>query len=196
MDEPKPHVASAPHAAGAKPSDVIVHWSRPIVPRHPDALEDTVENMLALVAACQSYESALAIWESALRRGLVTKPLLERLPFTAAGKTLLRDASAYSDSGLETFVLPRLRWLNVRIIPQVWVAGHRIDFLIGERLALQIDGGHHVGQQRTSDIEHDAELTLMGYHVIRVGYVQVIEDWPAVQERIQLAIAQGLHLAA
>ena len=58
---------------------------------------------------------------------------------------------------------------------------------------LQIDGGHHVGQQRTSDIAHDAQLMLLGYHVIRVGYEQVVNDWPAVQDVIMRAVAQGLH---
>jgi hypothetical protein len=32
--------------------------------------------------------------------------------------------------------------------------------------------------------------------VIRVGYDDVINHWPDVQERILVAIAQGLHLAA
>lgn len=73
--------------------------------------------------------------------------------------------------------------------------GHRVDFLIGDRLVLQIDGGHHVGAQREADIAHDAVLRLHGYTVIRVGYAQVTERWPEVQDRILRAIAQGLHLA-
>ena len=35
---------------------------------------------------------------------------------------------------------------------------------------VQIDGGHHVGLQRAEDVAHDAALTLLGYHVIRVTY--------------------------
>ena len=35
----------------------------------------------------------------------------------------------------------------------------------------------------------------MGYHVIRVGFSQVIDDWPAVQDVIMRAVAQGLHRA-
>ena len=85
-------------------------------------------------------------------------------------------------------------FLGVRIVPQAWISGHRVDFLIGERLVLQIDGATHTGAQRTADIRHDAELMLMGYHVIRVGYAQVVHDWPAVQQLIMHAVAQGLHL--
>ena len=58
---------------------------------------------------------------------------------------------------------------------------------------LQVDGGHHVGLQRAEDVAHDAALTLLGYHVIRVTYVQVVERWHEVQDLVQRAVAQGLH---
>ncbi|WP_158231521.1 hypothetical protein [Microbacterium sediminis] len=38
-----------------------------------------------------------------------------------------------------------------------------------------------------------ARLRLAGYHVIRVGYRQVMDDWATVQELITAAIARGLH---
>jgi very-short-patch-repair endonuclease len=195
LNEDRPHVALNPHglsgAVGA-----TVHWSRPLIPRHPDALVDPIENVLALVATCQPFEAALAIWESALRAGLITRPALERFDLSSAARRLLSVASPFSDSGLETFVVPRLLWLRLPIVPQAWIAGHRVDFLIGDRLALQIDGGHHVGAQRAADIEHDAQLMLLGYHVIRVGYLQVIDRWHTVQDLIMRAVALGLHLAA
>ncbi len=78
---------------------------------------------------------------------------------------------------------------------QIWIAGHLVDLLIGERLALQIDGGHHVGAQRDEDIRHDAALRLMGYHVIRVSYTQVVDRWEQVQDLVMRAVAQGLHRA-
>ncbi len=89
-----------------------------------------------------------------------------------------------------------MRWLKLRLLIQTWIAGHRVDVLIGSRLVLQIDGKHHVGAQRSEDIRHDAELRLMGYHVIRVSYQQLMHDWPAVQDLIMRAVAQGLHLTA
>ncbi|WP_235507788.1 hypothetical protein [Agromyces sp. Root1464] len=66
----RPHVAAPVHS-GVSLRRVTVHWAKPLVPRHPDALVDPIENVLAIVAACQPYESALAVWESALRKGLV-----------------------------------------------------------------------------------------------------------------------------
>lgn len=192
LDDPGMHVAIAP--GGAVPSiDARVHWSRPLVPRNPDELHDPIENVLALVASCQPAEHALVVWESALRRGLVDREALARLPIGDRARRLLESASPFSDSGLETIFRSRLRWLDVRIVPQAWIEGHRVDFLIGDRLVVQIDGGHHVGPQRDADNAHDAALVLRGFHVMRFGYRQIVDDWPTVQDAIARAVAQGLH---
>jgi very-short-patch-repair endonuclease len=196
LAEDAPHVAAHPHAGRIDLSaPAIVHRALPLVARHPDQLVDPIENVLALVAACQPFESALAVWESALRHGHADARMLARLPLRGAAREILKVASPFSDSGLESFVIPRLRWTRLPIVTQVLIAGHHVDFLIGERLVLQIDGGHHVGMQREQDIRHDAQLMLMGFHVIRVGYAQVVDDWPSVQHDIMRAIAQGLHRA-
>ncbi|MFN3948274.1 DUF559 domain-containing protein [Microbacterium sp.] len=190
----RPHVAH-PGRGKISASAAVVHWQRAIVPRHPDLLQDGIENVLMTVAACRPYEEALAVWESALNKDLVDRRMLERLPWTGQARRLAREATAWADSGLETSFITRLRWLRLPIRPQVWVEGHRVDFLIGDRLVVQIDGGHHVGAQRTDDIRHDAALMLLGYHVIRISYEQVMNRWPEVQERVMQAVAQGLHRA-
>lgn len=195
LDEDRPHVAAPPHAGCVTAGDSTVHWAIPVVPRHPDALVDSIENVLALAAACQPFEAALAIWESALNQRLVSLEALRRLALPPAARWLCEQAVPWSDSGLESFVVPRLRWMKLPIRPQAWIAERRVDFLIGDRLVLQIDGGHHVGIQRGADIEHDAQLMLLGYHVIRVGYRQVVEGWQTVQDMIIRAVAQGLHRA-
>ena len=188
------HVGAKPGTRGDRSGLARVHWAKPIVPRHPDLLEDAVENVLAIVATCEPYEQALATWDSALNKGLVTREALSRLPFGPAARRLLADAWPFADAGLETYLRVRLRWLDVPLHFQTWIAGHRVDALIGERLVVQIDGATHVGAQRSEDIRHDAELALMGYHVIRVGYAQVMSQWETVQTQIMLAVAQGLHL--
>lgn len=172
-----------------------MHWAQPLVPRQPDALIDAVENVLATVASCQPFEAALTIWESALREGLVTKGEMAAFPLGPGARAVLEAAEEFTDSGIETLFRVRLRWLRVRILHQVWVAGHRVDFLIGKRLVVQIDGGHHVGAQRDADVAHDAALMLRGYHVLRFSYGQIVEDWPAVQSVVMRAIAQRRHLA-
>ena len=144
------------------------------------------------------HRVALAGHDRALLREPVAQLGVDRAlrdPPPRTVRRLVEEASPWADSGLETFVIIRLRWLGLPIRVQIWISGHRVDFLIGERLVLQVDGGHHVGAQRAEDIRHDAELMLLGYHVIRVGYDQVMNRWPDVQEQIMHAIAQGLHRA-
>jgi very-short-patch-repair endonuclease len=190
------HVCAPPHAGRVTVAEgTRVHRSAPVVPRPPGRLEDGIENTLAVVCACQSFETALAVAESAFNKRLATRASMLRLPLRARAREVIETATPFSDSGLETLVVPRLRWMKLRIVPQAWIAGRRVDFLIGRRLVLQIDGGHHVGRQRASDNRHDAALMQLGYHVIRVGYIEMIEDWPGVQALIMNAIAQGLHLA-
>lgn len=187
------HVGASPGSAARKRRGVHLHWAKPLVPRHPDALADPIENVLALVADCEPYEQALATWDSALNRGLVERAALERLPLKAVARRLLEDAWPFADAGLETYLRPRLRWLRLPLYFQIWLAGHRVDALIGQRLVLQIDGATHVGAQRDEDIRHDAVLKLLGYHVIRVGYRQIMDHWHVVQDQIMRAVAQGLH---
>lgn len=188
------HVAVPPHS-GRSVRTARMHWSMPVVPRPPDACEDGIENALALVATCQPFETALVIWESALNKGLIDALAMARLDLPLAARNVLERARPFADSGLETIVIHRLRWLRLPMLPQAWICGHRVDLLIGDRLVVQIDGGHHVGAQRTSDIAHDAELVLRGYHVLRFSYEQIMERWHEVQAVIMEAIAQGLHRA-
>lgn len=193
QERPAVHVAAPPRSSGGKPASLRVHWALPVVPRHPGALEDQIENVLALVAECEPFEQALATWESALNKGTVNREVLGRLARTPASRRLFADALPFADAGLETYVRTRLAWLRIPITFQIWIAGHRVDTLIGARLVIQTDGASHVGAQRSEDIRHDAELRLMGYHVIRVSYRQMMDQWHVVQDLIMRAVALGLH---
>lgn len=185
----------APFHKGSRVSrEHIAHWARPVQVRPVWSLEDPIQNVLAHVAACRPFEEALAIWESAAHQGLVTLQELRRLPYSGVARRLLTECTPYSDSGLETYFRARTKRLGVRVTYQVFLAGHFVDFLIGDFLVVQIDGGTHVGAQRISDNEHDAQLNRLGYTVIRVGYEQVMHRWPDVFEMILSAISQGLHL--
>lgn len=194
-DSSQIHVAAASHSGRVDAGDAIVHWARPVLPRNPDRCEDSLENALVLTATCRPFEEALVVWESALNKRLVDRASLARLPLPPAATMVLEAARPFADSGLETMVPHRLRWMKLPMTPQAWILDRPVDLLIGERLVLQIDGGHHVGAQRSSDIEHDARLKLRGYHVIRVSYDQVMNGWPRVQALIMDAVARGLHLA-
>ncbi|WP_029264385.1 MULTISPECIES: endonuclease domain-containing protein [unclassified Microbacterium] len=190
------HVAARPNSARIRvPSQVVVHWSKPVVLRPPDAAVDELVNALALIAQCQPFETALVIWESAMNKGLIDDARLRGLELPPPARTLLARARPFADSGLETIVIHRLRWMGLRMLPQAWVVDRRVDLLIGDRLVIQLDGATHTGAQRTRDIAHDAQLLIRGYRVLRFSYEQVMERWPEVQSVIMEAVAQGAHVA-
>lgn len=190
----QPHIAARP-GQHVHPINARVHRRRPLKMRTPDQLVDHLENTLDYAAACLPHEQALAIWDSALQKKLIDYPSLAALPLRGRARDVLAECTPFADSGLESIFRTRLRWLRVRIRYQSWVHGHRADFLVGDRLIVQIDGKQHEGAQRTSDRLHDAELAMRGYHVIRIGYAQVVHDWPSVEALILDAVARGLHLA-
>ncbi len=167
---------SARHAGAHVSAPAIVHWSAPIVPRHPDALVEPLPNMLHHVSRCLPHEEALAVWESALNKRLTTIDYLSGLPFPPLARALLRECTPYSDSGLESLFKTRLRWLGVPVRAQISLKGHRVDFLIGDRLVIQLDGKQHAGAQKTTDNQHDIALRQDGYHVLRFTYAQVMHD--------------------
>ena len=183
---PNPH-SHVVHGPG------VVHWRVPPVPRAPGQLEDGIENTLVLVAECQPYETALAVVESALNRGLTSIAALELLPSPRL-RALAQEATPFADSGVETIFRSRLGWLRIPIRVQTHLSGHRVDVLIGERLVIQVDGKQHSGAQRDADILHDAELRRQGYEVIRVTYSLIVHHWEEVQDAVLAAIARGLHL--
>lgn len=190
------HVVAPAHSSRVRvPKRVVVHWGRPVMGCHPDDTSDSLVNALCLVAQCQPKEVALIIWESALNKHLVDLDKLLQCELPPAALAIAREARPFADSGLETIVIVRLRWMGLPMVPQAWIEGHRVDLLIGERLVIQLDGATHTGAQRNSDIAHDAELTLRGYHVLRFSYTQIMEQWPQVQQVIMEAVAAGLHRA-
>lgn len=85
--------------------------------------------------------------------------------------------------------------MGLPIRQQTVLAGRPVDFLIGDRLVVQVDGHayHSSAADRGRDAAHDAELRLRGYHVLRFTYSQVLHDWPAVERSIARAVAAGLH---
>ncbi len=193
----EPHLAVRANGQLLAPISAHVHWAKPVIPRDPDGLEDPLINALVILATCQPYEHGLAAWEAAIRRELVDVDVLRGLPLPPDARRLLADARNFADEGTETIAFSRLSRLRLGIPlrRQTVIAGRPVDILIGDRLVLQIDGGHHVDAQRLKDNEHDARLRLMGYHVIRIGYWQLMNDWATVQDLILTAIAQGLHRA-
>ncbi len=191
------HLALPPHS-GASCADAVVHRAVGVTAAAPRDLLDPIENVLELATGCLDYADALAIWESAVRKKLVTLTHLRSVTWRSrAAQRLAKETGALSDSGLETLFTRRLRRIGIVVRQQVHILGHHVDGLVGSRLVLQTDGfEHHRDRaQRRADLAHDRALRLAGYTVFRYSYEDIMFDWPRVEAEIRAALAAGLHLA-
>jgi len=192
------HIAVKPTASRVPREGIVAHWSIGPAPVSRYATEDHLLNALLLVAECMTRDLALTVWESSVRRGLVQAGVLARVDWRSLRAREVADAcSALSDSGLESIFLARIVNLGVGIRQQVWIDGHPVDFLIGDRLIVQLDGFEHHGSPtaRRRDMDADARLVLLGYTVLRFDYQQVMFEWEQVEAVLVTAMAQRLHLA-
>lgn len=195
--DPRRHLSRPPKAKAVPTAPgAVMHWSKPLVPASAHSLHESIEDALAHIATCLPYEAARTIWESAIRIERLSSAGLRRVRWsTRAAARLAHDASDLSDSGLESIFLIRLGPWGLPIRQQVVLAGRPVDFLIGDRLVVQVDGHafHSSAADRGRDVAHDAELQLRGFHVLRFTYAQVLHDWPAVERAIARAMGAGLH---
>ena len=190
------HVA-VPGTASRIPDDrVSVHWAQGPIPVPSRAAEEPLINVLFHAARCLEPADALAVWESALHLGQISDLELQRVRWRSArAERLAEIASSLSDSGLESRFVWIMREIDVDVRQQVWVDGHPLDALIGERLAVQLDGFAHrsSARDRRRDIQADARLVLRGYTVLRFDYHQLFFTPDEVRQTVLTAIAQGLH---
>jgi len=145
---------------------------------------------LVQVARCQGPECFFAAFESAWRRGLLTRRMRAdvrgRLP---AGMRWLVDlARPDADSGLESLLRLRLHRLGITLQTQVWIPEirGRVDFLLDGVLILETDGreNHDGVSLRHRDLVRDAMTAALGYDTLRFDYAMVIHDWPTVEAAI------------
>lgn len=163
-----------------------------------DPFEPTI-NVLFHVARCLPPVDGLAVWESALRTKKVDAGTLATVAWRSTrASQFARVATFLSDSGLETHFRELMLAIGVSPRQQVWIDSHPVDALIGERLAIQIDGFafHSSPSDRRRDLRQDARLVLRGYTVLRFDYVQILFEPEYVIDTVRLAMAQGRHLAA
>jgi len=185
------HLAVRPNADTPPAADLRLHRTIAFsaVPRH--ALVEGVPDMLAHIAGCLPYLDALVVWESALHTRLVTASTLRAIPLRReVARALAAEASALSESILETVLAHGLRRRGIEFRQQVPLAGHRVDFHVGTSLVVQTDGYefHSDRMSRRRDIEHDARLHLDGFGVLRFDHHHVLERLETVLDRIEEAV--------
>ncbi|MFT3798615.1 DUF559 domain-containing protein [Microbacterium sp.] len=176
---------------------VVLHWAEGPVPAGRRELVDPMLNTLAHAARCVPFVDALCVWESAIRKGQADAAELARVAWRSpVARRLAAVASQLSDSGLETRFVELMRSIGVAVRQQAWIDGHPVDGLIGDLLAIQIDGfAHHQAADRRRDLRADARLALRGYIVLRFDYYQILFCPDEVIATVRMALAQLMHVA-
>ncbi|MFB7892354.1 endonuclease domain-containing protein [Microbacterium sp. NPDC056044] len=159
----------------------------------------TVPRILRQILICRGIEEFFVVLESARRQHLLTasglKWLRERVgPEARVAINYSRDDA---DSGLESLLRWRLRSRRLPVRTQMNVVSvGRVDFLIGDRLIVEVDGApNHDGEShRHKDLVRDAHAASWGYVTLRFDYAMVVHDWPTVELAILGFIDRGLHL--
>ncbi|WP_040511336.1 type IV toxin-antitoxin system AbiEi family antitoxin domain-containing protein [Gordonia soli] len=162
------------------------------------AAVDDVMTSLQYAAHCIDTESFIVICDSALHLGVVTITELESA-FAHAPDRIRRAidrCDGRSESGTETMARLRLISAGMRVRIQVFVAGvGRIDLIIGDLLAIEIDSfAHHTGEVAyESDRLRDRNVLLAGLIPMRLTYAQVVHRWPRTFFDIQQLVRRGVH---
>lgn len=149
------HVAVAPQACQLRSphdarnrlgsDDAVVHWT--LGAQTNRLLRDLPEALLDY-APCAPPELLAASANSLLREHpefrVVWPSLRDRFPLRT--HSFLTSADGICESGTEYVFWIRLRHLHARMRRQVWIPGvGRVDFVVGERLVVEIDGFSHHG---------------------------------------------------
>lgn len=157
----------------------------------------SVPRTLVQIAVCVGAEAFFAAFESALRKDLMPEGGVEwmrpRLPRDM--RDLLDFARPDADSGLESILRLRLRPHGLSVQFQVWRGSKRSDFLIGDRLLLEVDGrdNHEDAARRHADLVRDAEAAIWDFETLRFDYALVIHEWDLVEAAILAKVEAGAH---
>lgn len=178
---------------------VVHHWNQ----RDQDPLSrgrlPTLSTALAEALSCQPADLAFAMVDSAMHRGLLSDmdrwELYHRVP--ARCRASVAQADGVSESGTESLFAYRMRALGIAMHGQAEIDGVGVvDFLIGDRLLVEIDSEQHHGSssKRRRDLQRDAIAAALGFITLRFDYWQVMEDWETVKAAVLESVSRGDHL--
>lgn len=195
------HVWLGPHGRGYPHDECacVTHW---------DAAEKTdafglpsVSAILRQILGCRGVEGFFITLESALNQQVISADDLAwlRAHTNAAARDAIAFARSDAQSGLESLLRWRLRPHSLPVRTQVKIVSvGTVDFLIGERLIVEVDGrGNHASaEHRLKDLRRDAHAAAWGYITLRFDYAMVVHDWETVEAAILAHTDRGRHLDA
>lgn len=182
------------HGGRAHPHDecaCVSHFYRGAAPLGPVSVETALRHLYR----CAGEEAFFAAFESAWNLRLLSAAARGRIrAFLARSARWLVDfARRDADSGLESILRLRLHRVGLVLTSQVVIVGvGRVDFVVGGKLILEVDGreNHDGESHRHKDLVRDAQASTLGYETLRFDYAQIIHDWPAVSRAIRGALTR------
>ena len=166
-------------------------------------LDRTLERLCVGVTTCVAQiirshrpEFGLAVLDSALRLPEGRRPLRDDLRHLLPVRchAVVDAADGRAESGTESVMRWRLNREGVRFSIQQWpTESIRVDFLIMGFLVVECTSFdyHASPQQYRNDRERIATLVREGYVVLEFTYHQVLFQWEAVWEAIEVVLARS-----
>ncbi len=161
----------------------------------------TLEDCVAQCFRTLPASWAAAVLDSAVRTGAFDSIALAaiRLRIPRAFGRVTRLADGRCESGWEFVLRAELAMVGIDARPQVPVPGtdlDRFDFVVGDRLAIEVDSEQHHGdrQARRRDRRRDAQVTALGFLVLRFDAVMIESNLDDVLASALRYVESGLHL--
>lgn len=162
----------------------------------PQTAVDPLLDAFSVAWSCLNDEGRVVVMDSLLNLELARPSELAATLNGREGAADLMAKCDRSESGTETITRLRLRARQIRVRPQVWIAGvGRVDLLIGQRLVVECDSRQHHTDQTAyqRDRDRDRILHARGYVVIRLTYQDVMTRWEEVEADILAIIRRRGH---
>ncbi|WP_259423220.1 endonuclease domain-containing protein [Cnuibacter physcomitrellae] len=168
------------------------------LPREIVFAVDSVPQSVLHAAHCLDRAHAVAALDSILNLGLLSRPALTDLLGGQIGRVaaLLPLVDPGAQSGIESLCRLGLHAARIGARSQVQIDDvGRVDFLVGDRLVIEVDGREHHATQAgfAEDRRRDLALAARGYLVLRLTYVQVMYQWGEVLATIRGILRRGEH---
>ena len=175
-------------------ADAIGHWGSPTWAEHRSVV-DPLDTVLQNVLRCCAYEYAVAVVDSALSRELLSLRDVKRLARTSARFAALpNDVDPQSGSGAESVFRVRGRRCGWPLKSQVRIDGlGRVDFLLGDRVLVEIDSRTWHDDKYQSDHTRDLVALRRGYLPSRPTYEHVMHEWQWLERVIDGVMRRGEH---
>lgn len=172
----------------------VFHRDAPIDP--PGLRRVGVLHCLVQILGCRGPEAFFVALESALRKGLFTakQRAALRSEVTLEHRWLVDFARSDADSGLESLFRLRLHRRGIAMASQVPIPGvGTADFVIGDCLVCEADGGTHGGDNRHNDLVRDAVAMQLGFTTLRFDSAMILHEWELVEATVLAAIGRDVH---